>query len=128
MQGILLSLRGYSKSSLGNDTGALADYELALGKDPLHTASLVRRGVSFMKLGRYEEACESFKRGMILEPDNKTIASFIEELDTKIYEMKESEARVKYPLKKKISEIMYNVEEEDEDIFLNFSNLKDIDK
>lgn len=42
--------------------------------------------------------------------------------------MKESEAKRKYPLKKKISEIIFNVEEEDEDLFLNFSNLKEIDK
>lgn len=42
--------------------------------------------------------------------------------------MKESEEKIKYPLKRKVSEIVFNKEVDDEEMFLNFSHLKLIDK
>lgn len=44
--------------------------------------------------------------------------------------MKESEEKVKYPLKKKVSEIIFNREEDDDDeeLLMNFSGVREIDR
>lgn len=66
-----------------------------------------------MNLGRYDAACDSFRQGLVLQPDNRTISELLEQLDCRISEMKESEGNVKYPLKRKISEIIDNREVQD---------------
>ena len=42
--------------------------------------------------------------------------------------MKESDEKVKYPLKKKVSEIIFNRQEDDEELFVNFSGVKEMDR
>jgi hypothetical protein len=45
----------------------------------------------YMKLKKYGQACEDYKRAMTLAPDNPMPGKLLEELDVRISEMKESE-------------------------------------
>jgi cytochrome c-type biogenesis protein CcmH/NrfG len=57
----------------------------------MNAATLIRRGQLYMKLKKYGQACEDYKRAMTLAPDNPMPGKLLEELDVRISEMKESE-------------------------------------
>ena len=60
--------KGYSLSSLGRETEAMACYERALEIDPSHVLAWNNKGAGLMELGRKEEAFACFDRALEIDP------------------------------------------------------------
>lgn len=114
------------QSHLNNTEKSFEAYNKVLENDPLNVGTILRRALLWMKTGEYQKAWEGLQRAMILEPENHRIQFYIEELNEKIAQLSEGDKR-KYSIKQEISQIIKFPEIED-DMVLNFSGLKNIEK
>ncbi len=53
--------RGFIKQSMGDVTGAIKDYDQALGIQPDFTLALNNRGLAYLQLGHQDQACRDWQ-------------------------------------------------------------------
>jgi len=106
----LYSNRAASYSALNMHTEALADADKCIQLKPQWVKGHFRRGIALVKLGRFDEAVDSFQISLKVDPDNKDIQGKYQEareLQKKAAEGK-SPSRVKDPLEcKKIGNTLF---------------------
>lgn len=65
--------KGNALAAMGNMPGAIAQYDLALQKDPKLTEALNNKGNAFAAMGRFPEAIEAFGKALTVKSDASDI-------------------------------------------------------
>jgi tetratricopeptide (TPR) repeat protein len=58
--------RGYFKSKLGNDKGAIKDFSKSIIRYPYYAETYYNRGINLLHLGLIDDACLDFKTAIEL--------------------------------------------------------------
>lgn len=85
--------RAACQLELKNYRQCIEDCKHVLLLDPLSVKACYRSGKAFFAVARYEEATEIFKYGLILDPKNEPIKTSLQQVETKVKQIKEAEEK-----------------------------------
>jgi Flp pilus assembly protein TadD len=66
----------------GNSSGAIADLNAYLARQPADTAAMEMRGMAYASIGRREDAIADFRRVLLLNPANDVSRKLLAQLET----------------------------------------------